>query len=50
MGETFEKVCENAILNHNCNYKKWLRDQNYEHRKEHKLKGKLLLDVIWCVY
>ena len=32
MGETLEKICENAILNHKCNYKKWLCDQNYEHR------------------
>ena len=43
IGETLEKVCENAIiLNHKRNYKKWLREQQ--------LKGKLLLEVIWHVY
>ena len=52
MGDTLEKVCENTILNRKCNYKKWLRDQNYEHMqgKEHQLKGKLFLEVILHVY
>ena len=46
IGKALEKVCANAILNHELKYKKRLRDQNYAYRgRSTQPKDKLLLEV-----
>ena len=36
IGEDLERVSTNTILNHECKYKQWLRDQNYAHMQGQK--------------